>query len=36
MGQEIPMDAVFITGVIALYAVTHRMVRALARLGGLE
>ena len=30
------MDAVFIFGVIALYAVTHWIVRALSRLGGVE
>jgi hypothetical protein len=30
------MDAVFIIGVIALYAVTHWIVRALSHLGGVE
>lgn len=36
MGQDISMDAIFIIAVIALYAVTHWIVHALARLGGLE
>jgi hypothetical protein len=30
------MDAIFIIGVIALYALTHWIVRALSRLGGVE
>ncbi len=30
------MDAIFILVLIALYAVTHWIVRALSRLGGLE
>jgi hypothetical protein len=30
------MDAIFIIGVIALYALTHGIVRALSRLGGVE
>jgi hypothetical protein len=30
------MDAVFILVVIALYAVTHWLVAAIARLGGVE
>jgi hypothetical protein len=30
------MDAIFIVAVVALYAVTHWIVRALARLGGVE
>ncbi len=36
MGEEISVDAIFIVGVIALYAVTHWIVRALSRLGGVE
>jgi hypothetical protein len=30
------MDAIFIIVVVALYAVTHWIVRALSRLGGVE
>jgi len=30
------MDAIFIIVVIALYAVTHWIIRALSRLGGVE
>jgi hypothetical protein len=30
------VDAIFIIGVIALYAVTHWIASALARLGGVE
>jgi hypothetical protein len=36
MGQEISVDAVFIVFVAALYALTHWIVRALSRLGGVE
>lgn len=36
MGQDISVDAIFIIGVIALYAVTHWVVRAISRLGGVE
>jgi len=36
MGQDISVDAFFIIGVIALYAVTHGIVRVFSRLGGLE
>jgi hypothetical protein len=36
MGQDIAVDAIFIIAVIALYAVTHWIVRALSRLGGVE
>lgn len=36
MGQDIIVDAVFIIAVIALYAVTNWIVRALSRLGGAE
>ena len=35
-GQDFSVDAIFIIGVIALYAVTHWIVRALSRLGGVE
>jgi hypothetical protein len=34
--KERPVDAIFIVAVIALYAVTHWIVRALSRLGGVE
>jgi len=34
--EERPVDALFIIVVIALYAVTHWIVRALSRLGGVE
>jgi hypothetical protein len=34
--EERPVDIVFIIAVIALYAVTHWIVRALSRLGGVE
>jgi hypothetical protein len=30
------VDAIFIIGIVALYAVTHWIVRALSRLGGVE
>jgi hypothetical protein len=30
------LDAIFIITVVALYAVTHWIVRALSRLGGVE
>jgi hypothetical protein len=30
------MDAIFILGIIALYGVTHWLVSAIARLGGVE
>lgn len=30
------MDAIFVVTVIVLYAVTHWIVRALSRLGGVE
>jgi hypothetical protein len=36
MGQDTSVDAIFIIGVVALYAVTHWIVRALSRLGGIE
>jgi hypothetical protein len=36
MGQDIALDAIFIIALIALYAVTHWIVRALSRLGGVE
>jgi hypothetical protein len=36
MGQDMSMDAIFVIGVIALYALTHWIVRALSRLGGVE
>jgi len=36
MGQDISVDAVFIVVVVALYVLTHWIVRALSRLGGLE
>jgi len=36
MGEDISVDAFFIIGVIALYATTHWIVRALSRLGGWE
>ena len=36
MGQDIALDAIIIIALIALYAVTHWIVRALSRLGGVE
>jgi len=30
------MDVIFILGIIALYAVTHWLVSAVSRLGGVE
>jgi hypothetical protein len=34
--EKRPVDAIFIVTVVALYAVTHWIVRALSRLGGVE
>jgi hypothetical protein len=34
--EELPVDAIFVVAVVALYAVTHWIVRALSRLGGVE